>query len=62
MSDKDCPHCGGEGWYPGTGTESVHHPQCDGYTCHHLCPIPVPVEIQIECECSSIDSKKKEQK
>lgn len=43
-----CGHCGGQGWYQGTGSE--HHPSCDGSCYEGMCPVPVP--IQVECKCN----------
>ena len=41
-----CPACGGNGWYAGTGTETVRGE--DG------CPEPAPCEIQVQCDCNGI--------
>ena len=44
--DRVCPCCGGNGWYAGTGTETVRGK--DG------CPEPSPCEVQVQCDCNGI--------
>lgn len=42
-AEIDCPYCGGQGWYEGTGTHWAMGPDGDA--------VPEPEPIQIQCEC-----------
>ena len=44
--ERTCPCCGGNGWYAGTGTETIRGK--DG------CPEPSPCEVQVQCDCNGI--------